>query len=187
MWCAPCCLFSLSSIGWCCFSLILFGWCCLPPSFRWCCSLPPLWVVLLGVVLRSYPSLFFCFVSGEWNETGVTTYKVKAEKKRQRSIKRLYRPPCKTVSTGHLSSRRLTANAFFRKSCQRGRAKMMQPSSRDINSIVCKLELYVLFSVCGHHGAITSVEHSTVVQEDILHHVNDMAGGLRGEITTGHP
>ena len=86
-----------------------------------------------------------------------------------------------------MSPRRLTANVFFTTSIQRGRAKTRPPSPRDVNSIVSKLELYVLFTDCGHDGAITSMEHSTVVQEDILHHVNDMAGGQHGEITTGLP
>ena len=100
--------------------------------------------------------------------------------------KRLGRSPYKIMSTWHLSPRRLTANVFNTKSRQRGRAETMLPSPRDI-SIVSKLELHVLFTDCRHDGAITSMEHSTAVQEDSLHHVNDMAGGQQREITTRHP
>ena len=63
----------------------------------------------------------------------------------------------------------------------------MPPPPRDINSIVSKLELYVLFTDCGsrwrdhQHGSV-----SAGVQEGIVHHVNDMVSGQQGEITTRH-
>ena len=51
---------------------------------------------------------------------------------------------------------------------------------RDINNVVTKLELDVLFTDCDHNGATTSMEHGTIVREDPLHHVDDMAGGQWG-------
>ena len=64
---------------------------------------------------------------------------------------------------------------------------MTPPSPRDFNNIVSKLELHVFFTDCSHDGAITGMERSTVFQEDILHHVNDMACGQRREMTRGYP
>ena len=63
----------------------------------------------------------------------------------------------------------------------------MPPAPPDINSVVTNLELYVLFTDCGHDSAITSMEHCTVVLENILNHVDDMAGGQRNAVMIKRP